>query len=207
MSKVISPIMTDGTGMAIAQAINHATAVNLALNTASYDADGTLLEVQDARTVNETQYASLGEAIRAEVTRIDNEKEVQAEALEGHADRITAVENKANTNTTNIAKLNDSVNAINTSGLSSIKVIFNSDFETVANGVPLNNKLTCRMSGNGSSAVSGLPSQAMYLVEIYAISEATAFALAYAVESGNMFYKRKSAGTWGGWEKKTNTIS
>lgn len=114
MSKVISPILTDGTGMAIAQAINHNTAVQLALNTASYDEDGTLLEVQDARTVGEQQYASLGEAIRAEVTRIDNEKEVQAEALEGHADRITAVENKANTNTTNIAKLNDRVNGLDT---------------------------------------------------------------------------------------------
>ena len=112
MSKVISPIMTDGTGMAIAQAINHNTATQLAINTASYDADGTLLEVQDARTINETQYASLGEAVRAEVTRIDNEKAVQEETLENHADRISAVENKANTNATNISKANDNINRV-----------------------------------------------------------------------------------------------
>lgn len=107
MSKVISPILTDGTGMAIAQAINHNTATQLAINTASYDADGTLLEVQDARTINETQYASLGEAIRAEVTRIDGELGVVNETLETNANNISELISKTNKNTTDIANVND----------------------------------------------------------------------------------------------------
>ena len=110
MSKVISPIMTDGTGMAIAQAINHNTATQLALNTNSYDESETLLEVQDARTINETQYASLGEGIRAEVTRINGELGVVNEVLETHTNNIAEVTDKANQNTTDIATLNDKLN-------------------------------------------------------------------------------------------------
>lgn len=114
MSKVISPILTDGTGMAIAQAINHNTATQLALNTNSYDESETLLEVQDARTINETQYTSLGEAIRAEVTRIDGELGVVNETLETHTNNITEVTDKANKNATNIAKVNDNLNGLTT---------------------------------------------------------------------------------------------
>ena len=114
MSKVISPILTDGTGMAIAQAINHNTATQLALNTNSYDESETLLEVQDARTINDTQYASLGEGIRAEITRINNENNVQDETLENHTNKITEIEGKANKNITDIANINDSFATVKT---------------------------------------------------------------------------------------------
>lgn len=92
-------------------------------------------------------------------------------------------------------------------GLTSIKVHSNTDFITVANSVPTNKKLTCRMLGSGGSPVTGLPANQLYIVEIYAISEATAIATAYAAESGNMYVNRKSSGNWQGWVKKTDTIS
>lgn len=92
-------------------------------------------------------------------------------------------------------------------GLTSIKVYNNTDFQTVADSVPINKKLTCRMLGRGDSAVTGLPLDQLFIVEIYAISEATVIATAYAAESGNMYVKRKSGGNWQGWEKKTNTVS
>lgn len=92
-------------------------------------------------------------------------------------------------------------------GLTSIKVYNNTDFQTVAGSVPINKKLTCRMLGSGNSAVTGLPANQLFIVEIYAISEATAIATAYAAESGNMYVNRKSSGNWQGWVKKTDTVS
>lgn len=92
-------------------------------------------------------------------------------------------------------------------GLTSIKVYSNTDFQTVANSVPINKKLTCRMLGSGNSPVTGLPLNQLFIVEIYAISEATAIATAYAAESGNMYVNRKSIGNWQGWVKKTDTVS
>lgn len=92
-------------------------------------------------------------------------------------------------------------------GLTSIKVYSNTDFITVANSVPTNKKLTCRMLASGGSPVTGLPANQLYIVEIYAISEATGIATAYAAESGNMYVNRKSSGNWLGWVKKTDTIS
>lgn len=92
-------------------------------------------------------------------------------------------------------------------GLTSIKVYSNTDFQTVADSVPINKKLTCRMLGSGNSPVTGLPLNQLFIVEIYAISENTAIATAYAAESGNMYVNRKSSGNWQGWEKKTNTVS
>lgn len=92
-------------------------------------------------------------------------------------------------------------------GLTSIKVYNNTDFQTVADSVPINKKLTCRMLGSGNSPVTGLPASQLFIVEIYAISEVTAIATAYAAESGNMYINRKSSGNWQGWVKKTNTVS
>lgn len=92
-------------------------------------------------------------------------------------------------------------------GLTSIKVYSNTDFQTVADSVPINKKLTCRMLGSGNSAVTGLPLNQLFIVEIYAISEATVIATAYAAESGNMYVNRKSTGNWQGWVKKTDTVS
>lgn len=92
-------------------------------------------------------------------------------------------------------------------GLTSIKVYSNTDFQTVADSVPINEKLTCRMLGSGTSPVTGLPLNQLFIVEIYAISEITVIATAYAAESGNMYVNRKAAGNWQGWEKKTNTVS
>ena len=92
-------------------------------------------------------------------------------------------------------------------GLTSIKVYSNTDFQTVADSVPINKKLTCRMLGSGDSPVTGLPLNQLFIVEIYAISEVTVIATAYAAESGNMYVNRKASGNWKGWEKKTNTVS
>ena len=92
-------------------------------------------------------------------------------------------------------------------GLTSINVYHNTDFQTVADSVPINKKLTCRMLGSGNSAVTGLPASQLFIVEIYAISEATAIATAYASESGNMYVNRRATGIWQGWAKKTDTIS
>lgn len=92
-------------------------------------------------------------------------------------------------------------------GLTSIKVYRDADFQTVADSVPINKKLTCRMIGIGSSPATGLPLNQLFIVEIYAISEVTVIATAYAAESGNMYVNRKSSGNWQGWEKKTNTVS
>ena len=87
-------------------------------------------------------------------------------------------------------------------GLTAIKVYSSTDFLTVADSVPINNTLTCRMLGSGSSPVTGLPSNSLYFVEIHAISESTVFVNAYNVESGNRYYRRKASGTWMDWENK-----
>lgn len=65
MSGITRPIILNETGEDLVRAMNHNTATMLAMNTATYDADGTLLEVQDAREVDGVKHASLGEAVRS----------------------------------------------------------------------------------------------------------------------------------------------
>ena len=65
MSGIIKPIILNETGEDLVKAMNHNTATMLAMNTSSYNPDGTLLEVQDAREIGGVKHASLGEAVRS----------------------------------------------------------------------------------------------------------------------------------------------
>ena len=71
MSEITRPIILNETGEDLVRAMNHNTATMLAMNTAEYDPDGTLLEVQDARTIGEQTHTSLGEAINNLATQIN----------------------------------------------------------------------------------------------------------------------------------------
>lgn len=87
---------------------------------------------------------------------------------------------------------------------SPIKVFYDTDFLTIANSVPTNKKLTCRVNGSGERPVTGLPSNSLYLVEICAISDVTAIANAYSFPGGNRYCNVKNSGIWSGWVNKND---